>query len=123
MSAVPMEPNSLPSVPAFARMVSLKSLSASARSSADDELLARGLLELRAARFELRDVVGRGERRLAFRQQEVAAEAGPHLYAVADVAEVGNLLKRMTSIAARPQCWSVYGSSARKRARLIATAS
>ena len=58
------------------------------------ELLARGLLDFGATRFELRDVVRGGQRRLALRQQEVAAVAGLHLDAIADVAEVRDLLQQ-----------------------------
>src|SRR5262249_36034284 len=58
------------------------------------ELVARCLLQLVATRFELGDVVGRGERGLALRQQEVAAVARLHFDAVADVAEVGDFLQK-----------------------------
>src|SRR5688500_13479047 len=58
------------------------------------ELGACGLFELGAASFEFRNVFFRGERRLAFRQEEVAAVTGLHLHSIADVAEVGNLLQQ-----------------------------
>src|SRR5262249_13208181 len=87
------------------------------------KVLPGSLLELGAAGLEALDVVRRGPRRLALRQQKVAAEAGLHFHAVADVAKVGDLLKKNDFHLSTPQCWSVYGSRARKRARLIATAS
>src|SRR5579864_83945 len=58
------------------------------------EVLARQALELCAARLEARDVLRSSERRLALRQQEVAPEARAHLHAIADVAEIGNLLQQ-----------------------------
>src|SRR6186713_1200208 len=55
------------------------------------ELVTRDLLELGAACLELLHVFRRRQRRLAFRQQEVAAVAGLHLDAVADVSKVCHL--------------------------------
>src|SRR5882672_3365805 len=86
-------------------------------------LLVRRLLELRTPRLEALDVVRRGQRGLAMRQQVVAAEAGLHFDAIANVAQVGDFLEKNDVHLRAPQCWSVYGSRARKRARLIATAS
>ena len=94
MSDVPTEPNSLPSPPAFAVSVSLKPCSFAARACALPSSSPAAFSSSCAPRFELRDVVGRRERRLALRQQEVAAVAGLHLDAVADVAEVGDLLQQ-----------------------------
>ena len=42
------------------------------------------------ARFELLDVLGRGQRGLALRQKEVATVTRLHLDAIADGAEVGH---------------------------------
>src|SRR5215469_13846217 len=58
------------------------------------QVLARLVLELGAPRLEARDVLRRGERRLALRQEEIAAETRAHLDAIADVAEVGDLLQQ-----------------------------
>jgi hypothetical protein len=52
----------------------------------------RFCFELGAPTFEFRDVLRGRERRLAARQQEVAAEARLDLHAVADVAEVCDFL-------------------------------
>jgi len=86
-------------------------------------VLVSSFLELGTPRLEALDVVRRGQRGLALRQQEVTAEAGLHFDAIANVAEVRDLLKKNDVHLSAPQCWSVYGSRARKRARLIATAS
>ena len=94
ISLVPMEPKSLPSVPALAWIVSLNSFSAAARRLGAGEVLVRQALELRPARLEARHVVRGGQRGLAAGQQEVAPVAGLHLHAIADVAEVGNLLEQ-----------------------------
>jgi len=58
------------------------------------QVLARLALELRAARLEARNVLRGGERRLTLRQEEIAAEARADLDAIADVAEVGDLLQQ-----------------------------
>ena len=52
------------------------------------------LEELRTALFELRYVRGRGERRLALGKEEVAAEAGLHLHAIADASDVIDLFEQ-----------------------------
>src|SRR2546421_12695154 len=57
------------------------------------QLLARQALELGAARPGARNVLGSRQGRLALRQQEIAAVAGAHLHALADVAEIGDLLQ------------------------------
>src|ERR1700680_3792526 len=57
------------------------------------EVLARQALELRAPRLEARDIVRGGERSLALRQKEIASETGAHFHAIADVAEIGDLLQ------------------------------
>ena len=57
------------------------------------QVLVRHALKLGTTRLEAGDVVGGGERGLATGQQEVAAVAGTYLDAIADVAEVGNLLQ------------------------------
>jgi hypothetical protein len=57
--------------------------------------LAGGLrFELGAARFELRDVGSRRERRLALRDQIVPRKAGLHLHAIADGADVIDLFEQ-----------------------------
>ncbi len=68
------------------------------------QLLARQALELGAARLEACNVVGRGERGLALRQQEIATEARAYLHAIADVAEIGNLLQQDDFHDGEPQC-------------------
>src|ERR1700722_12729707 len=58
------------------------------------QVLASELLELLTTGFEALDVVRRRKRRLASGQEEVPAIAGTHFYTVADIAEVGDLLKQ-----------------------------
>jgi len=70
-------------------------LDALKRSGTDvDAALARQALELGAPRLEACNVVGRGERGLALRQQKIATETRAYLHAIADVAEIGNLLQQ-----------------------------
>ena len=95
MSAVPIEPNSLPSVPALAVIVSLKSFSASARSLRAATAARWPARSSSARRASKRAMLSRrGQRGLALGQQEIAAVAGLHLHAIADVAEVGDLLQQ-----------------------------
>src|ERR1700761_4373524 len=58
------------------------------------EVLARSLLELCTTCLEPLDVVRRGQRGLAVREQIVTAEAGLHFDPVTDVAEIGDLLEK-----------------------------
>src|SRR5690606_21598437 len=58
------------------------------------ELLGRASLELGPPFLELRDVLGRGDGRLAFRDEEVARVAGLHLDQVADTAQVVDFLEQ-----------------------------
>src|SRR6185437_10486297 len=58
------------------------------------ELLVRDALELGAARLESGDVLCGRERRLALRQQVIASEARANFHAIADVAEVRDLLEQ-----------------------------
>ena len=86
--------------------------------------LRRGrLLEFGPLRLELLQSRRRRPPSLAGRNQEIARVAVTHLEQVAKVAEVGDLLHQNDLHRRLPAYWwlSVYGSSARKRARLIAT--
>src|SRR6266567_7198826 len=71
------------------------------------QMLVSSLLELGTPCFETLDVVRCGHRGLALRQEEVTAETGLHFHAIANVAEVGDLLKKNDFHLSAPQCWSV----------------
>src|SRR5690606_27016835 len=58
------------------------------------QLLLRKLLELSTASLELGDVLRSSQRRLALRQQIVTPVTGLDLDAIADIAEVGDLLQQ-----------------------------
>src|SRR5262249_49642951 len=58
------------------------------------QVLARLALELGAPLFEARDILRGGQRRFALRQEEIAAEARTNFHAIADVAEVRDLLQQ-----------------------------
>src|SRR5690606_30722878 len=58
------------------------------------ELLRRLPLELRTSLLELRDVLRRRDRRLAFRDQVIAGVTRLDLHEVADAAEVFDLLEQ-----------------------------
>src|SRR5262249_34912634 len=71
------------------------------------EVLPSRLFQLNAPCLKSRHIIRRRERRLALREQVVAAEAGPHFHTVADVAEIGDFLQKNDFHGSAPQCWSV----------------
>src|ERR1035441_6978202 len=79
------------------------------------------LLELDPLGLELLDRRGGGAARCVRRNEEVAGKAVLDLDDVAEVAEVGDLFQKNDLHGGGPQllCWSVYGSIARNRARLM----
>ena len=94
MSAVPIEPNSLPSAPALALSSSLKFSNFARARLRRGQFRIRLGLEFVALRFELRDIGGSRHRRPAGRHQEIAGVARLHLDAIADLAEVRDLLQQ-----------------------------
>src|SRR5262249_48955135 len=83
--------------------------------------LRRGLLELGATFLEQLDVLRRGALRLPLRDEVISRVALLDLHDLAQVADVDDLFEQndLHRDLSR-QCRSVYGTSARKRARLIA---
>src|SRR5690606_41511168 len=88
------------------------------------EPLVLHFLELGAPVLEFLDRRRRRATRLARGDQVVAREAVAHLDDVAELSEVDDFLEQDDlPVGSRAQWLSVYGSSARKRARLIASCS
>src|ERR1700716_2407603 len=118
MSALVTEPNRRPSTPAFCVMWTVRPFifSPSAR-----ELVGGRLLEIGAPILEFLDCRLGGTAGRARRDQEVAGVAIANLDDVAEVPEVGDFLQQDDLHGVGPQllCWSLYGSIARKRARLM----
>ena len=94
MSAVPIEPNSLPSAPALAVNVELEVLELDGARLRSGQFLVRLGLEFVALRFELGDVGGCRHGGPAGGHQEIARVARLHLDAIADLAEVRDLLQQ-----------------------------
>src|SRR5579862_133661 len=88
-----------------------------------DELLRSRLLELGASRLDRLQILGRRALGLAVRDQEVSRVAVAHLDDVAQVADVRDFFEQDDLHGGPRQCRSVYDTSARKRARLIAVPS
>jgi hypothetical protein len=121
MSTLVTEPNSRPSTPAFWLICTRRPSSCAPCSCATSELLGGDFLEIE--RFASSSAMFSGVARFALPcgDQVVAREAVLDLDDVAEVADVGDLFEQ-NDLHRRPsaQCRSVYGTSARKRARLIA---
>ena len=90
-----------------------------------DQAFRLRLFEIRATRLEFLDRRLGGAARLALRDQEVSRVAFLDLDHIAQLAEVDDLFQQndLHDLFPGNQCVSVYGSSARKRARLIAVSS
>ena len=97
MSWVPIEPNSLPSSPAVAVMVTSSSASCSAAFSRSF-LVSGCFFQLGTTLFERSQVGGVGNGGLAEWQQEVTAVTSLNFYFVAQVAQVSDFSSRISSI-------------------------
>ncbi len=94
ISAVPMEPNSLPSAPALAFSSSLKFSNFERARLRRGQFLARLGFEFMPLRFELGDIRRRRHGGAAGGHQEIARVARLDLDAIADLTEVRDLLQQ-----------------------------